>query len=243
MPTRWLGRDARSTMSGQRSGEEGEAARPRWTRRDLLGATPAALIAAGLPDFGPAELIPQLTMLEPIEPIDNPLAAYPNRDWESVYRDLYEPDSTYHYLCAPNDTHGCLLKASVKNGVAVYADPSFGYQDATDIYGNTASARWDPRACVSGLSYVRRAYSDRRIKGCYVRRGFKQWIDDGLPREPDGQPPLRYREGRGKEDFVKVSHEEAAQLAATVYIDVSRNYSGDEGAAMLEARLSELQRR
>ena len=71
-------------------------------------------------------------------------------EFSEVYRDLYEPDSTYHYLCAPNDTHGCLLKASVKNGVAVYADPSFGYRHATDAYGNRASARWDPRACVSG---------------------------------------------------------------------------------------------
>ena len=110
-----------------------------------------------------------------------------------MYRDLYTPDSTYHYLCAPNDTHGCLLRASVKNGVAVYADASFGYHKATDLYGNKASNRWDPRACVSGLAYIRRAYSDRRVKGCYVRAGFKTWVDDGLPREADGQPPLEYR--------------------------------------------------
>jgi len=118
-------------------------------------------------------------MLAPIEPIENPLAAYPNRDWEDVYRDLYRPDSTYHYLCAPNDTHGCLLRASVKNGVAVYADASFGYHKTTDLYGNKASNRWDPRACVSGLAYVRRMYSDRRVKGCYVRSGFMRWVDDG----------------------------------------------------------------
>ncbi|MEM2237465.1 MAG: hypothetical protein QXR26_02270 [Candidatus Caldarchaeum sp.] len=71
----------------------------------------------------------------------------------------------FHYLCAPNDTHGCLLKASVKNGVVVYVDPSYGYGKATDIFGNRASARWDPRACISGLSYVRRFYSDKRIEG------------------------------------------------------------------------------
>ena len=162
--------------------------KPRWSRRDVLAATPAALVAAASGDVGLAAVVPHLSMLAQIEPIDNPLEAYPNRDWEQVYRDLYNPDSTYHYLCAPNDTHGCLLKASVKNGVAVYADPSFGYKDATDVYGNQASARWDPRCCVSGLAYVRRAYSDRRVKGCYVRQGFKQWVDDGFPRETDGQP-------------------------------------------------------
>ena len=185
---------------------------------------------------GSAQLAGQLTMLAPIEPIENPLAAYPNRDWEDVYRDLYRPDSTYHYLCAPNDTHGCLLRASVKNGVAVYADASFGYHKTTDLYGNKASNRWDPRACVSGLAYVRRMYSDRRVKGCYVRSGFMRWVDDGMPRQTDGQPPLEYREGRGKEDFVKVTHEDASALLAKVYIDVATTYSGDEGAALLKAQ-------
>ena len=98
-----------------------------WSRRELLAGTPAVLLAASTGGLTQRDLASSLTMLAPIEPIDNPLAAYPNRDWESVYRDLYTPDSTYHYLCAPNDTHGCLLKANVKNGVAVYADPSFGY--------------------------------------------------------------------------------------------------------------------
>ena len=206
------------------------------SRRQLLAASPGALLAVMAGRAGSAELAGQFSMLSVIEPIPNPLAAYPNRDWERVYRDLYTPDSTYHYLCAPNDTHGCLLRASVKNGVAVYADPSFGYKDATDIYGNKASSRWDPRACVSGLAYIRRAYSDRRVKGCYVREGFKRWIDDGMPREADGQPPLEYRTGRGKEDFVKVTHEEAAALVATTYIDVATTYSGEEGAALLEAQ-------
>jgi nitrate reductase alpha subunit len=206
------------------------------SRRSLLAAAPAAIVAVMAGQAGVPAMAAHLSMLTAIEPITNPLEAYPNRGWESVYRDLYSPDSTYHYLCAPNDTHGCLLRASVKNGVAVYADPSFGYHRATDVYGNQASNRWDPRACVSGLAYVRRAYSDRRVKGCYVRAGFQRWIDDGMPRGDDGQPPLEYRGGRGKEDFVKVSHEEAAALVAQVYVDVATTYSGEEGAARLEAQ-------
>jgi nitrate reductase alpha subunit len=172
-------------------------------------------------------------MLTPIPPGTNPLATYPNRGWEHVYRDLYTPDSTYHWMCGPNDTHGCLLKAHVKNGVAVYADPSFGYGKAKDLYGNTAPQRWDPRACVSGLAYIRRAYSDRRIKGCYVRAGFKRWVDAGFPREADGQPPLEYRSGRGKEDFVKMTHEDAAALVAATYVNIATTYTGEAGAELL----------
>ncbi|MEK7295001.1 MAG: molybdopterin oxidoreductase, partial [Actinomycetota bacterium] len=159
-------------------------------REALITGGAAVLLGVVAGQLPLTRVVEAFSLLQVTEPVPNPLAAYPNRDWERVYRDLYRPDSTFHYLCAPNDTHGCLLKASVKNGVAVRCDPSFGYKNATDIYGNTASARWDPRACVSGLGYVRRAYSDRRVKGCYVRNGFKKWIDDGFPRGSDGQPPL-----------------------------------------------------
>ena len=41
--------------------------------------------------------------------VENPLAFYPNRDWEKVYRNIFKPDSTFVFLCAPNDTHNCLL--------------------------------------------------------------------------------------------------------------------------------------
>jgi nitrate reductase alpha subunit len=176
----------------------------------------------------------RFTHLQPIEPGANPLAEYPDRDWESVYRDLYTPDSQFHYLCAPNDTHGCLLRASVKNGVVVYADPSFGYGRATDIYGNTASSRWDPRACISGLTYVRRFYSDRRQKGPKVRKGFKDWVEAGFPREPDtGAVPARYVEGRGKEEFLDVSWEEAFTIAAKALVNITETYSGEEGEERL----------
>lgn len=202
-------------------------------REALITGGAAVLLGVVAGQLPLTRVVEAFSLLQVSEPVPNPLAAYPNRDWERVYRDLYRPDSTFHYLCAPNDTHGCLLKASVKNGVAVRCDPSFGYKNATDIYGNTSSARWDPRACISGLGYVRRAYSDRRVKSCYVRSGFKKWIDDGFPRGSDGQPPLRYREGRGKEDFVKVSHEEAAEIVAKGYVNIAKTYSGDEGAKRL----------
>jgi nitrate reductase / nitrite oxidoreductase, alpha subunit len=159
----------------------------RLTRREFLASLPAAAAALGLEI--PEELV-AFSVLQPLEPGLNPLQRYPNRGWEKVYRELYTPDFTFHYLCAPNDTHGCLLRANVKNGVVVYADPSFGYGKATDLYGNRASARWDPRICISGLAYVRRFYSDRRVKGPMVRKGFKAWVAHGpAARTPHGDGP------------------------------------------------------
>nr|WCF43305.1 nitrite oxidoreductase subunit A [Candidatus Nitrotheca patiens] len=205
----------------------------RVTRRDFLRALAggAASLAAGVQL--PHELL-HFSFLQPVQPGLNPLKEYPNRGWEKVYRDLYTPDYTYHYLCAPNDTHGCLLKANVKNGVVVYADPSFGYGKATDPYGNQASARWDPRVCISGLAYVRRFYSDRRVKGAFVRLGFKRWAEAGFPRDPaTGRPPEHFFSGRGKEEFVQVSYEEAYRLVARALVDIARTYSGHEGEERL----------
>ena len=47
------------------------------------------------------------SLFDPVD-IKNPLAAYPDRDWEKTYRDLWKYDSEFTFLCAPNDTHNCL---------------------------------------------------------------------------------------------------------------------------------------
>ena len=93
-------------------------------------------------------------LLQPVI-VDNPLKDYPNRDWERVYRDIAKVDSSFVFLCAPNDTHNCLLKAEVKNGQIVRIRPTYGFGKATDLYGVKASPRWDPRVCQKGWALPR----------------------------------------------------------------------------------------
>ncbi len=69
--------------------------------------------------------------------VKTPFDAYPNRGWEQSYRDLYAYDSTFHFLCAPNDTHNCLLTSYVKNGVLVRIGPSYGYGKWSYAHENT----------------------------------------------------------------------------------------------------------
>ena len=59
-----------------------------------------------------------------LQAVPNPLAVYPNRDWERTYRNLWSYDSTFTFTCAPNDTHNCILNAYVKNGVIARIGPS-----------------------------------------------------------------------------------------------------------------------
>ncbi|MBI2601771.1 MAG: molybdopterin-dependent oxidoreductase [Deltaproteobacteria bacterium] len=165
--------------------------------------------------------------------VENPLAFYPNRDWEKIYRNLFEPDSSFVFLCAPNDTHNCLLRTYVKNGVAVRIGPTYGYGKATDLDGNKASSRWDPRICQKGLAMVRRFYGDRRVKAAMVRRGYRQWVNDGFPRDAKtGKPDAKYFE-RGKDKWVRVEWDEAYDITARALDNITRTYSGKQGESYL----------
>jgi len=42
----------------------------------------------------PQELFAQYRFLAPVS-VPNPLAAYPNRDWERIYRDIFRHDKTF----------------------------------------------------------------------------------------------------------------------------------------------------
>ena len=171
---------------------------------------------------------------DPVSPGPNPIRQYPDRNWEKSYRDLWSPDSTFVFTCAPNDTHDCLLRAQVKNGVVVRINPTYGYGNAQDLHGNTASHRWDPRACQKGLALVRKFYGDRRVKSPMIRKGFKEWVDAGFPRDPDTGAAKMDTRRRGEDTWLKLGWDEAFQIAAKTYLNIATNYSGEKGAHFLE---------
>ncbi len=196
------------------------------TRRDFLQRASAAGFSA---------FVASAASAWGIQAIENPLASYPDRDWERVYRNLWGSDSKFTFLCAPNDTHNCILNAYVRSGVITRIGPSMGYGKASDIYGNRTSNRWDPRVCQKGLALTRRFYGDRRLRHCMMRSGFKRWIDDGFPRQEDGRPPKDYL-NRGRDEWVRVTHEEAAAAVAATLQNVAETYSGEDGIRKLRAQ-------
>jgi nitrate reductase alpha subunit len=170
-----------------------------------------------------------------LEAISNPLAVYPDRGWERVYRDLWKYDSRYTFLCAPNDTHNCLLHAYVRQDVITRIGPTMRYGEATDLTGNRTTHRWDPRVCQKGLALTRRFYGDRRVNQCMVRAGFQRWVEKGFPRERDGLPPREYFQ-RARDEWVRVSHDEAARLVAAALKNIAETYSGEDGRRRLRAQ-------
>jgi len=201
------------------------------SRRSFLKKATAAGVTFALAEiftFDPW----QLEATEPVV-IGDPFEVFPDRDWERAYRDLFKADSDYVFTCAPNDTHNCLLKAHVKNGVVVRISPTYGYGNAQDLHGNQASHRWDPRCCQKGLALPRKFYGDRRVRGAMVRQGFKEWADAGFPRDPATARPLMDTDRRGCDSWVKVPWDEAFEIAARAYLDIAQTYSGEEGAQHL----------
>ncbi|MBI5725155.1 MAG: molybdopterin-dependent oxidoreductase [Planctomycetes bacterium] len=196
------------------------------------GISRRGLLQIGLSGLALAMGKPLLSALKLVDDIDNPMDFYPNRDWEKMYRDVFRNDRHFHFLCAPNDTHNCLLRAFVKNDVITRIGPSYGYGKAKDLYGNQASSRWDPRLCQKGLALVNRIYGPRRIKHPMVRKGFRQWAEKGFPRDADGRPPAEFFQ-RGKDEWVKATFEEASRLVAQAVDSIARAYNGPEGSQRL----------
>ena len=196
------------------------------TRRQFLSDTAAAGFGA---------FIASATSAWGLDAIENPLAHYPDRDWEKTYRNLWDYDSVFRFLCAPNDTHNCLLNAYVRSGVMVRLGPTMRYGEATDLDNNRASHRWDPRICQKGLALTRRFYGDRRIRHCRARAGFKRWVDEGFPRDKNGKPPVEFF-NRGRDEWVRVTHDEAAGLVAATLNNIAATYTGEEGKARLRAQ-------
>lgn len=196
------------------------------SRRDFLAAVSGAGFAA---------FVQSISQAWQLEAVSNPLASYPSRDWEEVYRDLWRYDSTFTFLCAPNDTHNCLLRAYVRSGVITRIGPTMRYGEAEDLDGHRTTHRWDPRICQKGLALTRRIYGDRRISQCMIRQGFKQWYEAGFPRDQNGRPPAKFFQ-RARDKWLRISYEEAAAIVAATLRNIAETYSGEEGQRRLAAQ-------
>jgi hypothetical protein len=151
--------------------------------------------------------------------VANPLASYPNRDWERIYRDIYRTDQRFTFLCCPNDTHNCLLYAQVKNNVVVRIEPTYVFQGAR-LYGNKVGAL-GPRCCQKGPVL---AHASRRLR-----------VNAPSPRFGDGRisfpaiPNGAARHDAARLGQLAVSHEEARLSRQACH---RRTYSGTRQGAV-----------
>jgi len=165
--------------------------------------------------------------------IENPLASYPSRGWEKIYRDQYGYDRSFTWVCSPNDTHACRITAHVRNDVIVRMGVDYRYQDYADLYGNKASVNWNPRQCAKGYTFHRVVYAPYRLKHPLLRAGWKRWADDGFP-FLTGELRTKYKfDARGQDELVRAAWPDVFRYIAKGYHAIARHYSGEEGARRL----------
>jgi len=198
------------------------------TRRSFLEISAAA---AGVAAIGNKALA--LTTLKPVVSIDNALDVYPDRAWEKVYHDQYRYDRSYTFNCSPNDTHGCKVRAFVRNGIIMRVESNYGHQEAEDLYGNKATRNWNPRMCLKGYTFHRKVYGPYRLKYPIMRSKWKQWADDGFPYlSKDLMHKYKFSD-RASDHFVRVSWDEVFTYMAKCYVATAKRYSGEAGAQLL----------
>jgi nitrate reductase alpha subunit len=173
-------------------------------------------------------------LLEPAA--DNPLYRKVSRDWERIYHDQYRYDSSFDWVCSPNDTHACRIRAYLRNGIVVRTGATYDYQDYQDTYGNHATNNWNPRQCAKGYTFHRVIYGPYRLRHPIVRRGWRAWAEAGFP---ELTPELRTKylfDRRGEDEFVQISWDDALRLIARCLHSIARTYSGEPGAQRLLAQ-------
>jgi nitrate reductase / nitrite oxidoreductase, alpha subunit len=202
------------------------------SRRSFLQRS--GLVGAGITA---AQFLPlRFLQAQPTDDVLNPLAHYPNRNWEQLYRNQYAYDREFSWVCAPNDTHNCRITAHVRNGVIVRLGEQYDVHTYTDLYGKHASAAWGNRHCAKGYTFHRILYGPYRLKHPIVRRGWKRWADDGFPTlTPEVKAKYKF-DTRGTDKFERISWDDAFTYIAKATKAISTRYSGEAGAKLLESQ-------
>src|SRR5512141_2778557 len=201
-------------------------------RRDFIQRS--GLVGAGI---AAAQMLPlRFLQAQTAEDLANPLAHYPNREWEKLYRNQYAYDRSFSWVCAPNDTHNCRITAHVRNGVIVRLGEEFDIQTYSDLYGNKATENWGNRHCAKGYTFHRILYGPYRLKHPIVRRGWKRWADAGFP-ELTPEVKAKYLfDSRGTDKFERIAWDDALAYIAKAMKAIATRYSGETGAKLLEAQ-------
>src|SRR5262245_4080174 len=106
-------------------------------------------------------------------------------------------------------------------------------QNYGDLYGNKATANWNPRQCAKGYTFHRVVYAPYRLKYPLMRAGWKQWADDGFPYlTPELRTKYKF-DARGQDHLVRIAWPDAFAYIAKGYRAIAARYSGKDGAKLL----------
>jgi nitrate reductase / nitrite oxidoreductase, alpha subunit len=192
------------------------------TRRDflkLVGGTTAALTAS------------QLFASRLLQPVDvaNPLSVYPDRSWEEIYRNQYRYDSSFTYVCSPNDTHACRMRAFVRNGVILRAETNYDVEKYSDLDGNSGHCPLAPARLQKGADLPPARLRTAPAARPHHAPGLEGVGRRRLPLPGCGQPGQVqiHRSRRRRHDPRHLGR--SLRYMARGMIAIAAHYSGEEG--------------
>lgn len=155
------------------------------------------------------------------------------RAGDVFYRDRWSHDKVVRSTHGVNCTGSCSWKVYVKDGIITWESQQ------TD-YPSTGPDRpeYEPRGCPRGAAFSWYAYSPTRVRYPYARgvlmemyREAKKRLGDPVEAfkeiSTDPAKRRRYQQARGKGGLVRISWNEAYELAASSYVNTVKEYGPD----------------
>ncbi|HTJ71512.1 MAG TPA: nitrate reductase subunit alpha [Actinospica sp.] len=158
------------------------------------------------------------------------------REGDVFYRDRWSHDKVVHSTHGVNCTGSCRWKVYVKDGVITWETQETDYPSV-----GPDRPEYEPRGCPRGAAFSWYTYSPTRVRYPYARgtllrsyREAKARLGDPVLAWADvvGDPVRReaYHRARGKGGLVRVSWDEALEIAAAAHVHTIREHGPDRVA-------------
>ncbi|WP_256986330.1 MULTISPECIES: nitrate reductase subunit alpha [unclassified Rhodococcus (in: high G+C Gram-positive bacteria)] len=158
------------------------------------------------------------------------------RAGDVFYRDRWSHDKVVRSTHGVNCTGSCSWKVYVKDGIITWETQETDYPSV-----GPDSPEYEPRGCPRGAAFSWYTYSPTRVRHPYARgvlvemyRAAKARLGDPVLAWADvvGDPLRRksYQQARGKGGLVRVSWDEAIEIAAAAHVHTIKTYGPDRCA-------------
>ena len=158
------------------------------------------------------------------------------RKGDIFYRDRWSHDKVVRSTHGVNCTGSCSWKVYVKDGIITWESQQTDYPSV-----GPDSPEYEPRGCPRGAAFSWYTYSPTRVRFPYARGVLVEMYREAKARLGDpvlafaevvGDPARRrrYQQARGKGGLVRVSWQEAIEIAAAAHVNTIKAYGPDRCA-------------
>jgi nitrate reductase alpha subunit len=155
------------------------------------------------------------------------------RQGDDFYRDRWSHDKVVRSTHGVNCTGSCSWKVYVKDGIITWESQETDYPSV-----GPDSPEYEPRGCPRGAAFSWYTYSPTRVRYPYARGVLVEMYREAKARLADpvlawadvvGDPEQRrrYQRARGKGGHVRVTWDEAVEMAAAAHVHTIRQWGPD----------------